>query len=123
MLFLPMLQYVGVAVHPRGRVRPQACRPAAPLSLLAGRARAMPEPDHLACRAAGGSGAFRGDGALNPAHARALEWFDSTQPAKGSLLSPDVRLIQSPGEIRRPACPCRVLTHSQEDPYGQSEST
>ncbi|MEF9387240.1 porin [Ralstonia solanacearum species complex bacterium KE056] len=100
MLFSPMLQYVGVAVRPRCRVRPQACRWAAPFSSLACGARTMPEPDYQACRVAGGSGAFRGDGALNPAHARALEWFDSTQPAKGILLSLDVRLIQNPGDNR-----------------------
>ncbi|MGA3982045.1 carbohydrate porin [Ralstonia nicotianae] len=100
MLFLPMLQDVRVAVRPRGRVRPQPCRRAALLSLHARGARAMPEPDHLACRAAGGSGAFLGDGALNHAYARALEWFYSMQPAKGILLSPDVRLIQNPGDNR-----------------------
>ncbi|WP_254706962.1 carbohydrate porin [Ralstonia pseudosolanacearum] len=98
MLFLPMRQYVWMAVRPRGWVRSQACRQVAPLFLHARGTRAM--PDHLACRAAGGSGAFLGDGALNPAYARALEWFDSMQPAKGILLSRDVRLIENPGDNR-----------------------
>ncbi|XHO07676.1 hypothetical protein ACEQUB_p00923 (plasmid) [Ralstonia syzygii] len=57
-------------------------------------------PDHRAYLAAGGSGAFLGDGALNYAHERILELFYSMQPVKGIMLSPDVQLIQNPGYNR-----------------------
>lgn len=57
-------------------------------------------PDHRAYLAAGGSGAFLGDGALNYAHERVLELFYSMQLVKGVTLSPDVQLIQNPGYNR-----------------------
>lgn len=57
-------------------------------------------PDHRAYLAAGGSGAFLGDGALNYAHERVLELFYSMQLVKGVTLSPDIQLIQNPGYNR-----------------------
>lgn len=57
-------------------------------------------PDHRAYLAAGGSGAFLGDGALNYGHERVLELFYSFQPVKGLMLSPDFQLIQNPGYNR-----------------------
>ncbi len=57
-------------------------------------------PDHKAYLAAGGSGAFLGDGALNYGHERVLELFYSFQPVKGLMLSPDFQLIQNPGYNR-----------------------
>jgi len=57
-------------------------------------------PDHRAYLAAGGSGAFLGDGALNYGHERILEVFYSFQPVKGITLSPDFQLIQNPGYNR-----------------------
>ena len=57
-------------------------------------------PDHRAYLAAGGSGAFLGDGALRYGHERILEVFYSFQLVKGITLSPDFQLIQNPGYNR-----------------------
>lgn len=57
-------------------------------------------PSHRAYLAAGGSGAFLGDGALNYGHERVLEVFYSFQLFKGVTLSPDFQLIQNPGYNR-----------------------
>jgi len=57
-------------------------------------------PDHRAYLAAGGSGAFLGDGALNYGHERVLELFYSLQVTKALAISPDFQLIQNPGYNR-----------------------
>nr|WP_296228749.1 carbohydrate porin [Ralstonia sp. UBA689] len=57
-------------------------------------------PDHRAYLAAGGNGAFLGDGTLNYGPERVLEVFYSVQLAKGLAISPDFQLIQNPGYNR-----------------------
>ncbi|MGN8089023.1 carbohydrate porin [Ralstonia sp. 22086] len=57
-------------------------------------------PDHRAYLAAGGSGAFLGDGGLNYGHERVLELFYSLQVTKVLAISPDFQLIQNPGYNR-----------------------
>ncbi|AZG12204.1 high affinity Mn2+ porin [Cupriavidus metallidurans] len=55
---------------------------------------------HRAYLAAGGLGAFLGDGALNYGQERVLEVFYSFQPTKRLWISPDFQYIQHPGYNR-----------------------
>jgi opacity protein-like surface antigen len=57
-------------------------------------------PDHRAYLAAGGSGAFLGDGGLNYGHERVLEVFYSLQVTQALAIGPDFQLIQNPGYNR-----------------------
>jgi len=72
-------------------------------------------PDHRAYLAAGGSGAFLGDGALNYGHERVLELFYSLQVTKALAISPDFQLIQNPGynRDRGPAKFVGVRVHAE----------
>lgn len=55
---------------------------------------------HRAYLAAGGQGAFLGDGALNYGSERILEVFYSFQPFKNLWISPDFQYIRNPGYNR-----------------------
>lgn len=72
-------------------------------------------PDHRAYLAAGGSGAFLGDGGLNYGHERVLELFYSLQVTKVLAISPDFQLIQHPGynRDRGPAKFVGVRVHAE----------
>jgi len=72
-------------------------------------------PDHRAYLAAGGSGAFLGDGGLNYGHERVLELFYSLQVTKALAISPDFQLIQNPGynRDRGPAKFVGVRVHAE----------
>jgi len=72
-------------------------------------------PDHRAYLAAGGSGAFLGDGGLNYGPERVLEVFYSLQVTKALAISPDFQLIQNPGynRDRGPAKFVGVRVHAE----------